>query len=469
MLKLKQIDGLIAALNNKASKAVIESGSYTKVTVNNEGIVTGGNNLNSADLPIVPVTKGGTGLSSLTSGSFLRGNGTGNVSLRTAAQVKSDIELGNVTNHAQVRKAVSSTDGVIPKWSGADGVSIIDGFTPRTTLRASASADDVSIATEKAVRTAVDAIAMAVNAMDYKGAIDASTNPNYPAASKGDTYKFSANGKIGGADGVTVYLGDFMICVRDTVGGTQGTVGEDWDVFHLNREGEVIGPSSATNGNISVFDGTTGKLIKDGGVGVDALLGKLDYAYSIDASSNPNYPAASKGQVFDISVAGKIGGVNGVEVGVGDLLICLQNVLGGAQGEVGSSWARIRRPNEVLGPSSSANNRIAVFDGTTGKLIKDGGSTIADIVSGQVNLRNKQHKITGNEGSMATVITITNALTESVMSGTVPTFSVNGLSYPMGDYASLNIGEWAFSGSSIRVRLPYDLETDDVILIIYNY
>ena len=91
MLKLKQIDGLIAALNNKASKAVIVSGSYTKVTVNNEGIVTGGNNLDSADLPIVPVTKGGTGLSSLTSGSFLRGNGTGNVSLRTAAQVKSDI------------------------------------------------------------------------------------------------------------------------------------------------------------------------------------------------------------------------------------------------------------------------------------------------------------------------------------------------------------------------------------------
>ena len=31
MLKLKQIDGLIAALNSKASKAVIESGSYTKV------------------------------------------------------------------------------------------------------------------------------------------------------------------------------------------------------------------------------------------------------------------------------------------------------------------------------------------------------------------------------------------------------------------------------------------------------
>lgn len=36
---------------------------------------------------------------------------------------------------------------------------------------------------------------------------------------------------------------------------------------------------------------------------------------------------------------------------------------------------------DVFGPSSSVNNRIAVFDGTTGKLIKDGGQTIAEIAS----------------------------------------------------------------------------------------
>jgi hypothetical protein len=35
----------------------------------------------------------------------------------------------------------------------------------------------------------------------------------------------------------------------------------------------------------------------------------------------------------------------------------------------------------VVGPSSSVADRIAVFNGTTGKLIKDGGSTIADIAA----------------------------------------------------------------------------------------
>ena len=51
--------------------------------------------LASARLPTVPVTKGGTGLTSLTSGSFLTGNGTGNVTLRTVAQVITDLGLGD--------------------------------------------------------------------------------------------------------------------------------------------------------------------------------------------------------------------------------------------------------------------------------------------------------------------------------------------------------------------------------------
>jgi len=36
---------------------------------------------------------------------------------------------------------------------------------------------------------------------------------------------------------------------------------------------------------------------------------------------------------------------------------------------------------DVVGPASSTADRIATFDGTTGKLIKDGGATIAGILS----------------------------------------------------------------------------------------
>lgn len=37
---------------------------------------------------------------------------------------------------------------------------------------------------------------------------------------------------------------------------------------------------------------------------------------------------------------------------------------------------------DVVGPASATTDRIAVFDGTTGKLIKDGGTTIASITAG---------------------------------------------------------------------------------------
>lgn len=51
-------------------------------------------NLNTSKLTAgtLGVARGGTGASTLTSGSFLRGNGTGAVQLRTPAQVKSDID-----------------------------------------------------------------------------------------------------------------------------------------------------------------------------------------------------------------------------------------------------------------------------------------------------------------------------------------------------------------------------------------
>lgn len=43
----------------------------------------------------------------------------------------------------------------------------------------------------------------------------------------------------------------------------------------------------------------------------------------IDCSGNPDYPAANPGQPFLVKVAGKIGGVNGVPVGIDDTIYCL--------------------------------------------------------------------------------------------------------------------------------------------------
>lgn len=58
----------------------------------------------------------------------------------------------------------------------------------------------------------------------------------------------------------------------------------------------------------------------------------------IDCSANPNYPASEPGDTYKVTVAGKIGGTSGVDVEVGDLIICTANNAGGTQAQVGQHF-----------------------------------------------------------------------------------------------------------------------------------
>lgn len=91
----------------------------------------------------------------------------------------------------------------------------------------------------------------------YKGAIDASTNPNYPAGNAGDTYRFSVAGKIGGASGPNVEVGDMIILhVDGSAGGTHASVGADWDIIQTNIDGAVTLTGSQTLTNKTMTLGT---------------------------------------------------------------------------------------------------------------------------------------------------------------------------------------------------------------------
>jgi hypothetical protein len=73
-----------------------------------------------------------------------------------------------------------------------------------------------------------------------------------------------------------------------------------------------------------------------------AVVGLLDDKGNLDCSANPNYPAASKGDVYTVSGPGKIGGGSGVDVEVGDVFRALADNAGGTQASVGSSWAVVQ-------------------------------------------------------------------------------------------------------------------------------
>jgi len=88
-----------------------------------------------------------------------------------------------------------------------------------------------------------------LDALVYKGVIDCSGNPNYPAADAGHVYVVSVSGKIGGGSGTNVAEGDLLLCKVD--GTTAGTDGTNWDIIEKNIDLTNI---SITGGTIS---GTT--------------------------------------------------------------------------------------------------------------------------------------------------------------------------------------------------------------------
>ena len=145
------------------------------------------------------------------------------------------------------------------------------GYTPENQANKSTSTSlgtsDTLYPTQNAVKVYADNLLGDANALVYKGTIDCSTNPDYPAGDAGWMYIASVAGKIGGASGTDVEVGDMIICNTDgTVSGNQATVGQYWNVIQKNIVGAVTGPASSVSNNVVFFDGTTGKIIKDSGL-----------------------------------------------------------------------------------------------------------------------------------------------------------------------------------------------------------
>lgn len=116
-----------------------------------------------------------------------------------------------------------------------------------------ATASDTRVATQKAVKTYVDLLFAANDAMVFKGVIDCATSPNYPAADNGHTYRVSVAGKIGGAAGINVEVGDILLCAANgTAAGNQATVGASWGIIQANLDGALL--TTAIGTTVQAYD-----------------------------------------------------------------------------------------------------------------------------------------------------------------------------------------------------------------------
>lgn len=185
---------------------------------------------------------------------------TARVSTEEVTRAAADTSLTSRVSTETVDRAAADTS-IVSRFSTVDA-SLESRVSTEETARAAAdtslqsrfSTADVSLATvdgslstristeegarstaDTSLNSKIDNLIASADAMVFKGVIDCSANPNYPAADAGWTYKVSVAGKIGGASGDDVEVGDVLICAVDaTSAGTKAAVGANWTIIQAN-------------------------------------------------------------------------------------------------------------------------------------------------------------------------------------------------------------------------------------------
>jgi hypothetical protein len=400
--------------------------------------------------------------------------GTQTIFTRTPSELKTDIGLSNVTNDAQIKKLASTSGGFVPTWNGTTGDALNIGYSVETTLTGGAGA----LPRADAVKTYVDNMivsGIATNdAMIFKGAIDCSTNPNYPAADRGWTYKVSVAGKIGGASGPVVEVNDTLICNTDsTSAGTHAAVGSNWTILQTNIVDSsilVTGPTSATSGNVVMFDGSTGKIIKDGGF-LASNIARLDVSQTFSSSTVNTFGVLNAGYqvtadpAFNIyddgdtlnfqvlsggsvtvgtwnasTIAANKGGTGQTSYAIGDLLyanttsslakladVATGNALLAGGVNTAPSWGKIGLTTHVSGTLPVANGGTNQTSFTDGQLLI--GNSTGNTLSKATLTEGTGIDITNGAGSITITHEDTSTLTGAQGGNGIAAFTLDGMGH----------------------------------------
>lgn len=129
------------------------------------------------------------------------------------------------------------------------------------------STNNTQLATTAFVQALINSKIAAADAMIFKGTIGTDgTITALPAThSTGWTYKVITAGTYAGAK---CEPGDMIVCLKDGTADNSA----DWTVIQANIDGAVTGPASSVANHVVVFDGTTGKVIKDSGFTIGASV-----------------------------------------------------------------------------------------------------------------------------------------------------------------------------------------------------
>ena len=118
--------------------------------------------------------------------------------------------------------------------------------------------ENLELTTKQYVDTKLNALLGANDALVFKGIIDGEHPLPTTGYEVGHTYRVN---KAGTYADYKCEQGDLIICIADAL----STSTLHWTVAQTNIDGAVIGPASAVNNHVAIFDGANGKVIKDSG------------------------------------------------------------------------------------------------------------------------------------------------------------------------------------------------------------
>jgi hypothetical protein len=167
-------------------------------------------------------------------------NGT-TIEGRTTSQVRSDL---NVADGADVTQTYIAGQGTKATPIDADGFVLQDSADSNLIKKVTGTN------LKSFLKTYFDTLYTSsdIDTLKLIGAINASTNPNYPSASAGDVHYITVAGRIGGGSGPVVEIGDKLIAVADNAGGTHATVGASWIIVQSN----VDAATTSTRGLVTL-------------------------------------------------------------------------------------------------------------------------------------------------------------------------------------------------------------------------